>query len=50
MTILKDFILKMYSNDNFTLYLTIALVVLIILFFIVLFFGKKDKKLQETQK
>ena len=47
---MKDFILKMYSNDNFTLYLTIALVVLIILFFIVLFFGKKDKKLQETQK
>ena len=47
---MKDFIYNLYSNDNFTLYLTIALVVLIILFFIVLFFGKKDKKLQETQR
>ncbi len=47
---MKDFIYNLYSSDNFTLYLTIALVVLIILFFIVLFFGKKDKKLQETQK
>ena len=42
---MKDFIIDLYSNDNFTLWLTIALVVLI-----VLFFGKKDKKLQETQK
>lgn len=47
---MKDFILKMYSSDYFTLVLTIALVVLVILFFVVLFFGKKDKKLQETQK
>lgn len=45
---MKDFILELYSNDNFTLYLTIALVVLVLLFFIVLFFGNKDKKLQKT--
>ena len=47
---MKDFILNLYGNDNFTLYLTIALVVLVVLFLVVLFFGKKDKKLQETQK
>ncbi len=47
---MKDFIIDLYSNDNFTLWLTIALVILIVLFFIVLFFGKKDKKLQEMQK
>lgn len=47
---MKDFIYKLYNNDNFTLYLTIILIILVILFFIVLFFGKKDKKLQETKK
>lgn len=45
-----NFIYELYKNDNFTLYLTIALVVLVILFVIVLLFGKKDQKLEETKK
>lgn len=47
---MKDFIYELYQNDNFTLYLTIALVILIILFVIVFFFGKKDEKLEETKR
>ncbi len=47
---MKDFIYELYQNDNFTLWLTIALVVLIILFVIVYFFGKKDEKLEETRR
>ena len=47
---MMDFIYELYKNDNFTLYLTIALVVLIILFVIVFFFGKKDQKLEETKR
>ncbi len=47
---MKDFIYELYQNDNFTLWLTIALVVLIILFVIVFFFGKKDEKLEETKR
>lgn len=45
-----DFIYNLYQNDNFTLYLTIALVVLVILFVLVLFLGKKDQKLEETKR
>lgn len=45
-----DFIYKLYQDDNFTLYLTIALIVLIVLFIIVLIFGKKDQKLEETKR
>lgn len=45
-----DFIYKLYGYDNFTLYLTIAIVVLIILFVLVLIFGKKDQKLEETKR
>lgn len=47
---MMNFIYELYQNDNFVLYLTIALVVLIILFVVVLFFGKKDQKLEETRK
>lgn len=47
---MKDFIYGLYSNDNFTTYLVIALIVLVILFVIVLLFGKKDQKLEETKK
>lgn len=47
---MKDFILDLYENDNFVLYLTIALVVLVILFVLVLVFGKKDQKLEETKR
>lgn len=45
-----DFIYNLYQNDNFILYLTIALVVLVILFVVVFFFGKKDQKLEETKR
>lgn len=47
---MKDFILNLYNNEHFVLYLTIALVVLVVLFVIVLFLGRKDKKLQETKR
>ena len=47
---MMDFIYDLYQNDNFVLYLTIALVVLIILFVVVFFFGKKDQKLEETKR
>lgn len=47
---MKDFLYNLYQNDNFTLYLTIALVVLVVLFVIVLIFGKKDQKLEETKR
>lgn len=47
---MKDFILNLYQNDNFIIYLSITLVVLIILFVIVLMFGKKDQKLEETKR
>ena len=44
-----EFIKNLYNSDNFTLYLTIALIVLVILFFVVLIFGKKDQ-LEETKR
>ena len=47
---MKDFIYGLYQNDNFTLILVIALVVLIIDFVVVYFFGKKDQKLEETKR
>ena len=47
---MKDFIYGLYQNDNFTLILVIALVVLIIAFAVVYFFGKKDQKLEETKR
>lgn len=47
---MMNFIYELYQNDNFVLYLTIALVVLIILFVVVLFFGKRDQKLEETKR
>lgn len=47
---MMDFILELYKNDNFTIYLTIALVVLVVLFVIVLIFGKRDQKLEETKR
>ena len=45
-----DFIYELYQNDNFVLYLTIALVILIVLFVLVLIFGKRDQKLEETKR
>lgn len=47
---MRDFIYGLYQNDNFTLILVIALVVLIIAFVVVYFFGKKDQKLEETKR
>ena len=47
---MKDFIYGLYQNDNFTLILVIALVVLIIAFVVVYFFGKRDQKLEETKR
>ena len=47
---MKDFIYGLYQNDNFTLILVLALVVLIIAFVVVYFFGKKDQKLEETKR
>ena len=47
---MMDFIYELYQNDNFILYLTIALVILIILFVLVLIFGKRDQKLEETKR
>ena len=47
---MKDFIYGLYQNDNFTLILVIALIVLIIAFVVVYFFGKKDQKLEETKR
>lgn len=47
---MKDFIYGLYQNDNFTLILVIALVVLIIAFVVVYFFGKKDQRLEETKR
>ena len=46
---MKDFIYGLYQNDNFTLILVIALVILIIAFVLVWFLGKKDQKLEETK-
>lgn len=39
-----EFLEQLYSNENFGLYLVIAIAVLVVLFFIVLFMGKKDQK------
>ncbi len=47
---MKDFIYGLYQNDNFTLILVIALVILIIAFVLVWFLGKKDQKLEETKR
>ncbi len=47
---MQDILDKMYSIDNFTTYLIIAIVVLIVLFVLVLMLGKKDKKLEETRR
>lgn len=47
---MKDFIYGLYQNDNFTLILVLALVVLIIAFVVVYFFGKKDQRLEETKR
>lgn len=48
---MKDFIINLYANKYFPIYLGVVIVVLLIAFFIVFFLGKKDqKKIEETQK
>lgn len=46
---MKDFILNLYANENFPIYLGLFIIVLVVAFFLVYFLGKKDfKKLIET--
>ncbi len=47
---MQDLLDKMYSIENFSTYLVIAIVVLIVLFVLVLMLGKKDQKLEETKR
>ncbi len=41
---MMDFLEKLYSNENFGIYLVVIIAILVLLFFIVLFLGKKDSK------
>ena len=48
---MKDFIINLYANKYFPIYLGVVIIVILIAFFIVFFLGKKDqKKIEETQK
>ena len=47
---MNEFMNKMYSYDNFGIYLILAIVILVILFFVILFFGKRDKKNRELEE
>lgn len=48
---MKDFILGLYANENFPIYLGAVIIVLLNAFFVVYFLGKKDKKkIEETQR
>ena len=48
---MKEFIVKLYENNNFPIYLGSIIGVLLIAFFVVFFLGKKDKKkIEMTQK
>lgn len=47
---MNEFMNKMYSYENFGIYLILAIVILVILFFVILFFGKKDKKNRELEE
>ena len=44
-----EFLEKLYSNENFGIYLLIVIAVLIVLFFVILFFGKKDEKTRKNE-
>ncbi len=45
-----EFLEKLYSNENFGLYLVITIAILVVLFFIVLFMGKSDEKKTKALK
>jgi len=47
----REFIVELYANENFPIYLGAIILVLLIAFFIVFFLGKKDKKkIEMTQR
>lgn len=48
---MKEFIINLYANENFPVYLSCVIIVLLIAFFVVFFLGKRDKKkIEMTQK
>ena len=48
---MKDFIIGLYANEKFPIYLGAIIIVLLIAFFVVFFLGKKDqKKIEQTQR
>ena len=47
---MPDFIIKLYANKNFPIYLGLFIAILIVAFIIVFFWGRKDKKIMETKK
>lgn len=47
---MSDFLNNLYSNDNFTMYIILAIIILAIIFVLVVILGKKDKKLEETKR
>ncbi|MBE6148051.1 MAG: hypothetical protein E7167_00865 [Firmicutes bacterium] len=48
---MKDFVIRLYANENFPIYLGAIIIVLLIAFFVVFFLGRKDKKkIEMTQR
>ncbi len=47
---MKDFIISLYSNENFPIFLGLFIILLVIAFIVVYFWGRKDQKLVETRK
>ncbi len=46
---MKEFLDKLYSYENFGLWLMISIIILVLLFIVILFLGKKDKKNREIE-
>ena len=47
---MKDFIVSLYSNENFPIFLGLFIILLVIAFVVVYYWGRKDQKLVETRK
>jgi CBS domain-containing protein len=47
---MNDFLNQLYSNEHFSMYLFVAIILLVIVFLLILFLGKKDKQLEETKR
>lgn len=47
---MKDFLIRLYQIENFVMYISITIAVLVVIFILVLFLGKKDQKLEQTRK